>query len=575
MVLRAILIVVAIWGAFGSVATAQEQVWIQIEAHPNEGDALARAEVYAREIRPVEGYRLSTGWHAIVIGPLSPADATPTLRQLRITRQIPSDSYIVDGGSFRGQYWPPFGTRVAPVETAATEAPAEPEEPQPEPEPIDETPAEARRSEALLTREEKMELQSALAWERFYDSAIDGAIGRGSRNAMAAWQTDRGYDATGILTTRQRQELLSVYRGFLASIGMEMHYDDTAGIDIELPLAMVRHEGYEAPFSHFEAISDEGVDVILISQSGDRNTLTALFDVLQTLRIMPVDGPRSLRRNSFVIEGRNDQVVATAYAELTGDDVKGYILTWPVGDERRRELVWSRMQASFKPLAGQVIPDYLGNNANPDALAGLEIRRPIGSQTGFFVSDQGAILTSSAELGACSRITVGLDDVDTNVAASDAATGVALLSPADQVRPISVASFAGGTGSIGAEFALSAFSFGGKLGAPTLSFGTVEEMTGLSGEPHLRRLSLNATPGDAGAPVLDASGQVLGMLQSNSAGGRVLPEDVSFAVGSEHLRDFLGQNGVTAEGPGVQQSRPPEDLAALAANFTVLVKCWE
>jgi len=44
----------------------------------------------------------------------------------------------------------------------------------------------------------------------FYNAAIDGSFGRGTRNSMAAWQEANGYEINGILTTAQRAELLKI-----------------------------------------------------------------------------------------------------------------------------------------------------------------------------------------------------------------------------------------------------------------------------------------------------------------------------------------------------------------------------
>ena len=54
-------------------------------------------------------------------------------------------------------------------------------------------------------------LQIALEWFGFYNSGIDGAFGPGTRAAMAAWQADQALEQTGILTTRQREDLLGAY----------------------------------------------------------------------------------------------------------------------------------------------------------------------------------------------------------------------------------------------------------------------------------------------------------------------------------------------------------------------------
>ena len=71
-----------------------------------------------------------------------------------------------------------------------------------------------------------------------------------------------------------------------------------------------------------------------------------------------------------------------------------------------------------------------------------------------------------------------------------------------------------------------------------------------------------------------ASGSVLGMLLPAASGSRRLPEGTNFALASDALLGLLDQSGVELESASAQQSLPPEDLASLAADMTVLVSCW-
>ena len=71
-----------------------------------------------------------------------------------------------------------------------------------------------------MTEAEKKYLQRALAWAGFYDSAIDGLYGRGTRAAMKGWQSVNSYDVTGVLTRAQRAEIIADYRFLLAEIGV-------------------------------------------------------------------------------------------------------------------------------------------------------------------------------------------------------------------------------------------------------------------------------------------------------------------------------------------------------------------
>ena len=99
---------------------AQTNTWIQIEARPNEGLAVERAESYAARLPDVRGFQLRTGWFAIALGPYPEVEAEARLAQLRATGAIPGDSYLTDGESFFSQF---YGFNLALAEPAA---PAEP-----------------------------------------------------------------------------------------------------------------------------------------------------------------------------------------------------------------------------------------------------------------------------------------------------------------------------------------------------------------------------------------------------------------------------------------------------------------
>ena len=89
--------------------------------------------------------------------------------------------------------------------------------------------------------------------------------------------------------------------------------------------------------------------MILITQEGDERTLFGLYDILQTLEIVPLDGPRERGSVSFTIDGPNAQIVTHAEAQLTpAGKVKGFILIWPLNDDRRREMALAAMQESFQ-----------------------------------------------------------------------------------------------------------------------------------------------------------------------------------------------------------------------------------
>jgi len=185
----------------------QDVVWVQIEAQPNVTAAQQAAERYASTLPDVAAFALGGGWYGVVLGPYARGDAEQVLRSYRAQRRIPGDSYIQTSARLRTQIWPRGedvlgrGLQTSPLQqslTASTTTDVTPEA-------ADETPRQARQSEALLTRRERDALQVALRWAGVYNAAIDGAFGQGTRRAMAAWQRDQGFEPTGVLTTAQRR----------------------------------------------------------------------------------------------------------------------------------------------------------------------------------------------------------------------------------------------------------------------------------------------------------------------------------------------------------------------------------
>ncbi|MDK3017957.1 serine protease [Pseudodonghicola flavimaris] len=568
-------------------AAAQQAVpevaWVQIEAHPSLSVARDRAEAFAARLEDVNGFALGGGWYGIALGPYAPADAEQVLRVYRLRGDIPRDSYIVGSDSYSQQFWPPDadvlrqGTLAAPAPTPETNtAVAEPAAPARTQAPADETPAQARRSEQLLTAQDRRDLQTALAAAGFYNAAIDGAFGRGTRASMADWQAARGYEATGVLTTLQRRALMDEYNAPLISVGMRYHRDDSAGIAMQMPLGAVKFSRYESPFAHYDATTPDGIRLLLISQPGDQATLFGLYDILQTLEIVPTTGPRAKDRDSFTIEGRGQGIVSYTQASLQGGEIKGFTLVWPEGDEARRDRVLTAMRQSFERLDG-VLDPAAGADApqDVDLVSGLAVRKPRLSRSGFYVDARGTVLTAAANVAGCGRITLD-HDYEAQVMTTDSATGLALLRPTQMLAPMTVAQLRPGAPRLGDEVAVSGYSYGGVLGAATLTFGTVADLKGLNGEAGLTRLALSPLAGDAGGPLLDQTGAVLGVLLPATDGAQRLPDGVSFAANAGTVASVLTEAGVEMRQNAIAGAPlPPDDLSRLALGMTVLVGCWD
>ncbi len=576
VLMRVFGLVLAVWG---TAAAAQEQAWLQIEAHPDLATAEDRARAYETLFQDVTGFATGRGWYLIALGPQSPEAAAGRLFDLKRQGQIPPDSFISDGSNHGPRFWPQGALPDLTPQADASVA-VEPEvQPEPEPLPVaepDETPRQARASEDALNRDDRLALQTALQWFGFYTAAIDGAFGPGTRNSMADWQIANGFEATGVLTTRQRATLVANYQADQAEFGFATVNEPEAGIEITLPMSLVTFDHYEPPFVHFNEKDGSGLRIILISQPGDQASLSGLYDILQTLEVVPAAGERSRSERSFTINAVGADVQSYAYAETARGQVKGFMAIWKPADTARMDRILPAMQASFrssgdKSLDPGLVP--MTDEARRGLLSGLEVRKPRFSRSGFYVDRAGSVMTTITATDQCGRITLDRT-TDATVAATDAAMGTALLTPKAPLSPPAFASFAGTPPRIGSEIAVAGYSYEDSLPAPVLTFGAVEDVTGLEGEPGLRRLSAPVLPGDAGGPVLDAAGNVIGLLLPAETGARQLPPGVAFAAGAESLSAALTAAGIAAA-PAATATLTPDALSKRALGMTVLVSCWD
>ena len=567
-----------LFGVRSVFAQQDTAVWVQVEAQPSLREAQDRAQVYSNTLPDVNGFRLNSGWYAIVIGPYLRNDAEQVLRVYRAEGQIPSDSFIAFSSTLSQQFWP-VGANILDrgVVTAPVDSTPQPEQPLATvtPQDADETRSQALQSERQLTAQERKNLQTALQAAGFYNSTIDGAFGQGTRRSMGDWQRFNGFEATGVLTTAQRKALMDYYNAPLISTGMERYADPQAGITLDLPLRVIAFDRYEAPFAHFKGTGDLKAKALLISQKGDKATLRALYEVMQSLEIIPLDGPRKLGSNSFTLEGRGDGIVSYTQATLKDGLIKGFTLVWPDGDEARRARVLAAVKASFA-TDDAVLDSGAGAEADQriDLVSGLQVRKPRLSRSGFFADAEGTVLTVAEATDNCTRITLD-NDQEVQVALSDANLGVAVLRPSRTLAPISIAEFSADKPRIQSEVAVSGFSYQGALGAPTLTYGQITDVRGLNGEDGVKRLAMAAQPGDVGGPVLDGSGQVVGMLLPTPSEGRTLPASVSLAATADRLNAVLAQAGVSAQAGQSGTEVSPNELSRRANGMTVLVHCWD
>ncbi len=559
-----------------SFVLAQDTGWIQIEAKPSLIQAEDRAKQFAQQFDDIAAHSLGSGWYAISMGPYPRDQAQAILGDLKSQGLVPNDSFVSTGQNYRQQVW--VAQDQADVQTSDitpdsvdTQDTPIPDQTEPTPQTPDETRAQALAGEKNLSRDEKRELQMMLQWAGFYNSTLDGLFGRGTRASMADWQQANGYDPTGVLTTAQRAELRRQYMAVIADLGLTRIDERQAGVSLKLPMARLEFSEYAAPLVHYRSPSAGIEQAFIISMEGDRQDVTALYEVLQTLEIVPLDPEASKTRDAFVIRGQAADRFVHIQASLADDGIKGFGLVWPSANREQFDRLLSEMENSLIRTAG-ILPAQLGQavDADQDTTFGLALRKPAFVRSGVFVSETGSLLTLGQDLGQCDRLMIQGETPAT--AAQQANSKLAILTPQTPIAPMATAAPAARLSQPGDAVYLASFPFGGALSAASITLGQVETLLPQPTGSTDLVLSIRAGDTDRGGAVMDRDGNLIAIL-GQTGSDRVLPPNTHVA---HPVMDDGSLAGLVSFAPAQSPARNLADdalvqeLSKVASYF----ECW-
>ena len=204
------------------------------------------------------------------------------------------------------------------------------------------------------------------------------------------------------------------------------------------------------------------------------------------------------------------------------------------------------------------------------------------SGSGIVVGREGTILTNRHVVQQCTGYEV-IDDTDRKLTATlqavDEARDLALLKTEEGFR--NVAPFRKDIQpKLGEAVTVVGYPLAGVLGTkPTVGFGHVSSTVGLRGDPTQMQISVPIQRGNSGGPVLDHSGNVIGVVVSKLDALKLaqstgdLAQNVNFAIRGEFVRDFLQANRVGIHFSNNSVALPNTEIASQGAGVTVRVRC--
>jgi hypothetical protein len=203
------------------------------------------------------------------------------------------------------------------------------------------------------------------------------------------------------------------------------------------------------------------------------------------------------------------------------------------------------------------------------------------SGTAFFIDSLGHAMTNAHVVQGCKTIQMALGGgnvAEAKVAASDPQNDLALLSV------IPAMPFYARIGAVaprqGDTVVAYGFPLAGALSTQgNLSTGIVSALAGLRDDSRLFQISAPIQAGNSGGPLLDHSGNIVGVVSSKINALQVaavtgdVPQNVNFAIKASVVSNFLETNGVKFEHGVGGKTMELADISEKAKAFTFMITC--
>ena len=204
------------------------------------------------------------------------------------------------------------------------------------------------------------------------------------------------------------------------------------------------------------------------------------------------------------------------------------------------------------------------------------------SGTGFVISPSGHIVTNNHVIAGCGEIhgnLTGEAPVTLRVVSADKSNDLALLQGQGasfkdfvKIRDHSIRS--------GDSVVAIGFPYHGLLTSDfTVTTGIVSSLSGVMNDSRFLQISAAVQPGNSGGPLLDTSGQIVGVVSSKldaikfaSVTGNI-PENINFAIKTGALRDFLDNSVVPYQTAESKADLKTPEIAGNARAYTMLITC--
>jgi S1-C subfamily serine protease len=327
--------------------------------------------------------------------------------------------------------------------------------------------------------------------------------------------------------------------------------------------------GFASPGFHLTKGASVPIDVTFDGQSQARLFATATSDIMATA-ILPPNVARTFQKASLMVA-------------VSGANVLNFNLTSTGPLLAVLATCVSKVKAGGIDSAGEfTAPKPVA--AKADAPANPKSGRT-GSQsgTGFVISASGHIVTNHHVIHGCvgdikGNLT-GEAGATLRVVNSDQSNDLALLQgPAASFK--AYAKIRDRAIHSGDSVVAIGFPYHGLLTSDfTVTTGIVSSLSGMLNDTRFLQISAAVQPGNSGGPLLDTSGDIVGMVAGKLDALKIarytgtIPENINFAIKTGAIRDFLDNSVVPYETSAPGTELKTADIAGNARAYTLLISC--
>jgi S1-C subfamily serine protease len=195
------------------------------------------------------------------------------------------------------------------------------------------------------------------------------------------------------------------------------------------------------------------------------------------------------------------------------------------------------------------------------------------SGTGFFVSNNGHIITNHHVIEGCSnvKLTFKGKDVSTEVIASDRMNDLAILKA--NFSPSKFYSVETEDASLLEDIIIAGYPLGKKVSAAIkTSKGSITALAGYGDNYSEFQTDAALNQGNSGGPIMNQKGNVVGVAVANY-GKKSGVESFNFGIKSSTLRTFANANGLNFVSPNSRELSNKE-LGQLITEATIYLECY-